>query len=362
MASVTEESAIKAVVYSAPRDFDIVDVPTPDPGPGEVRVRIELAGVCSTDLHIHDGTSPATFPLTPGHEMVGIVESMGPDVTGVALGKRVVVNGTAACGACAFCTEGKPLQCAALSALGVTGPGGFAEAVLTPASRCVNVGDLDPGIAVFAEPAACAIHGMEVLRPRPGSTALVLGSGPNGLLLAQLLMHDGAARVTVAAPSRFKLEIARQLGIDEVIQISREPAKAFDLLHDVRPEGFDNVVVATAVPGVFEIATPLTRDGGTVLWYGITTGDDRVAVRPYDVYRREITIKGSFAQVTSFRQAVLALQHGRIFTEGLITHAFALDDYGRALGAVRRERSCLKAVIDPNLKAARSREPADRFS
>jgi D-arabinitol dehydrogenase (NADP+) len=344
---------MKAVVYSAPRDFDILEVPTPEPGLGEVRVRIELAGVCGTDLHIHDGTFAATFPLTPGHEMVGIIESMGPGVTSVELGKRVVVNGNSACGACAFCNEGRPLQCSALSSLGVTGPGGFAESVLTPASRCVDVGDLDPEVAVFAEPAACAIHGLEVLGPRPGSTALVLGAGPSGLLLAQLLMHDGAARVTVAAPTHFKLEIARQLGIDEVIQIPREPAEAFALLQEVRPEGFDNVVVATAAPGVFEIATPLTRDGGTVLWYGVTTPDDRVAVSAYDVYRREITIKGSFGQVTSFRQAVLALQHGRIFTDGLLTHSFALADFGRALGAVRRERSCLKAVIDPKLKAAR---------
>jgi D-arabinitol dehydrogenase (NADP+) len=82
----------------------------------------------------------------------------------------------------------------------------------------------------------------------------------------------------------------------------------------------------------------------------------------YDVYRREITIKGSFGQVTSFRQAVLALQRGRIFTEGLITHVFALDDYGRALGAVRRDRSCLKAVIDPRAKAARVKASSGRLS
>jgi D-arabinitol dehydrogenase (NADP+) len=82
----------------------------------------------------------------------------------------------------------------------------------------------------------------------------------------------------------------------------------------------------------------------------------------YDVYRREITIKGSFGQVTSFRQAVLALQRGRIFTEGLFTHVFALDDYGRALGAVRRDRSCLKAVIDPRAKAARVKASSGRLS
>ena len=162
-------------------------------------------------------------------------------------------------------------------------------------------------------------------------------------------MHNGAARVTVAAPTRFKLEVARRFGIDEVIEIPRDPAAAFALLRSNVPEGFDNVVVATAVPGVFEIATPLARDGGTVLWYGVTTPGDRVSLSPYDVYRREITIRGSFAQVTSFRHSVRALQSGRIHTDGLTTHVFALDDFGRALDAVRNEPSCLKAVLDPRL-------------
>jgi D-arabinitol dehydrogenase (NADP+) len=338
---------MRAVLYPRAGEFSIVELPTPEPRIGEVRVRIERAGVCGTDLHIHDGTFFARFPLTPGHEMVGTVEAVGEGVGDLSLGDRVVVNGNAGCGVCAFCNEGHPLQCTALSALGVTGPGGFAEAVITPAARCVPVGDMDPAVAVFAEPTACATHGMEVLNARPGSTALVIGSGPTGLLLAQLLMHNGAANVTVAAPTRFKLEVARQLGIDDVIEIPREPTAAFEVLRARRPEGFDNVVVATAVPGVFEIATPLTRDGGTVMWYGVTTPDDQVRVSPYDVYRRELTIKGSFAQVTSFRQAVKALQSGRVRTDGLTTHVFALDDFGAALAAVRSDRTCLKAVVDP---------------
>ena len=90
--------------------------------------------------------------------------------------------------------------------------------------------------------------------------------------------------------------------------------------------------VAISEHGRDEVATPLTRDGGTVLWYGIATPDDRVAVSPYDVYRREITIKGSYAQVTSVRHAVRALQTGRMLTAGLITHVFPLADYGVCSG------------------------------
>jgi len=343
---------MKAVLYSGPRDFRVTEVATPEPGPGEVRVRVELAGVCGTDLHIHDGTFFARFPLIPGHEMVGTVDALGPGVADLALGDRVVVNGNSSCGACDYCNEGRPLQCAALTALGVTGHGGFAQAVVTPAGRVVQTGDLAPEVAVFAEPAACATHGMEILAAHPGSSALVIGSGPTGLLLAQLLMHNGGASVTVAAPSRFKLEVAQGLGIDEVIQIPREPEAAAEIIRSHAPQGFDSVVVATAAPGVFEIATPLTRDGGTVLWYGVTTPDDRVRVSPYDVYRREITIKGSFAQVTSFRHAVRALRTGRLRTDGLTTHVFGLDQFAQALEAVRSDRSCLKAVIDP------TRDPA----
>jgi D-arabinitol dehydrogenase (NADP+) len=124
------------------------------------------------------------------------------------------------------------------------------------------------------------------------------------------------------------------------------------MLRPERPQGWDAVVVATAVPGVFEIATPLTRSGGTVLWYGVTKPTDRVAVSPYDVYLREISIKGSFAQVTSFRHSVRALQSGRIRTDGLTTHVFPLARFGEALEAVRSEAACLKAVVDPRLETA----------
>jgi hypothetical protein len=118
-------------------------------------------------------------------------------------------------------------------------------------------------------------------------------------------MHDGAVRVTAAAPTHFKPD-ARQLGIDEVIQIPREPADA-PLSIEVRPEGH-NVVVATAVPGVFEIATPLTRDGGTVLWYGVTTRRPRCRQRIRRLSPRD---HGQGCSPRSpARQAVLALQHG----------------------------------------------------
>ena len=339
---------MQAVVYDAPRSFGVREVPTPEPGPGEVRVRIELAGVCGTDRHIHDGDFFAVFPLTPGHEPVGIVDAVGEGVSDAVVGRRVAVNGIDACGACIYCQRGEPLHCRNLVALGVTGAGAFAEAMLAPASGVYAVDDLTPDVAVLAEPTACAVHGMEILAVRPGSSALLFGAGPTGLILAQLLAHGGAAHVTVAAPSEFKLELARSFGIDETVRTDRrDPAAAAAQIRQAHPDGFDVVVDATGTAAVSEQCVALARDGGTVLFYGVTSPADRIAVSPYDIYRREITIKGSFAQSHSFERAISALRSGRVRTEGIINRRFPLERFGDALEALRSDRAAHKVVVQP---------------
>ncbi len=337
---------MKAVVYDQPRQFSVRNLPVPEPGPGQVRLRMVLTGICGTDVHIHDGDFFASFPLTPGHEPLGIVDQLGDGVEGLRIGQRVAANGNSGCGHCLYCQRGQPLLCRNLQALGVTGPGGFADYMLVPAKQCFLVDDLAPEVAVMVEPTACAMHGIEVLAVRPGSTALIFGAGPTGLIFAQLLAHHGAASVTVPAPTDFKLDLARRLGIDQTVLIDRhDAARSAQLVRQLAPDGFDVVVDATGAATVSEQCLGLVRDGGTVLFYGVTRPDDRVSVSPYDVYRREITLKGSFAQVHSFPNAIAALRSRRVRTDGIITHTFSLDDYGSALEAVRSDETCLKAVI-----------------
>lgn len=339
---------MRAVLYQAPREFSVAEVPTPAPGAGEARLRVELTGVCGTDVHIHEGRFISQFPLTPGHEVVGIVEAVGAGVDDLVPGTRVVPNGNSGCGVCEECVRGRPLFCLAFTALGVTGPGGFAETMIAPAAQCFAVDDLEPDVAVFAEPTACAVHGMDVLELRPGSDVLLIGAGPTGLLLAQLLLHGGAARLTVAAPTRSKLERARAFGVDRTVQIPRDDqAAAVARLREVAPRGFDVVVDATGSAAVSEATLALVKDGGTVLWYGLPPETDRASISPYEVFRRELTIKGSFAQVDCFPRAVAMLRSGRVRTDDVITHRFALDDYAAALAASREDPACLKAVVSP---------------
>lgn len=340
---------MKAVVYDAARSFRVAEVEDPVPGPGEVRIRVLLAGICGTDLHIHDGEFMATFPLTPGHEVVGVVDALGAGATRFRIGEQVTVNPNIQCGRCDYCLDGRIILCPDLSALGVTRPGFFAELAVAPEALVHSAEGLPPETAVFTEPAACATHGVDNLRVRPGSSALVFGAGPTGLLLAQLLRASGAATVTVAAPTEFKLATARALGIDRTVRIDRADPAAAE--RDVRAAsggaGYDIVVEATGASAIGEICVPLTRNGGTVLVYGVARHEDVVRFHPYDVFRREITIRGSFAEISSFGPALAALRAGRIRTDGIISHRFPLAEYGAALDALRTDPRAHKVVLAP---------------
>jgi D-arabinitol dehydrogenase (NADP+) len=156
-------------------------------------------------------------------------------------------------------------------------------------------------------------------------------------LLAQLIASGGATSVTVAAPRQFKLDAALRLGVDGVVLVDRDdPAANLGALRAASPagDGYDIVVEATGSPEVGSTCVSLTRNGGTVLIYGVTKGEDVVRFHPFDVFRREITIKGSFAEVTSFAAAIAALRSGRVRTDGIITHRFALNEYADALETV----------------------------
>lgn len=339
---------MKAVVYDAARSYAVQEIPAPQAAAGEVRIKVDQVGVCGTDLHIHEGDFNAVFPLIPGHELVGVVDQLGDGVTRFHVGEQVTVNPNVYCGHCAYCLSGRLILCANAKGYGSNFPGFFAECVTVPEALVFSVEGLPRDTAVFTEPAACAMHGLESLRLRPGSSVLVFGAGPTGLLLAQLIATGGAASVTVAAPSQFKLDTATRLGIDRTVRISRgDAAGTIAALRAASPDGdgFDVVVEATGSPAIGDICVPLTRNGGTVLVYGVTRADDIVTFHPFDVFRREITIRGSFAEMTSFGAAIAALRTGRAKTDGIITHRFALDDYGKALDALQHDPSVHKIVI-----------------
>lgn len=338
---------MRAVVYDAPRSLSVAEVPRPVAGPGQVVVDVDLAGVCGTDLHLHEGGFFAAFPLTPGHESTGIVREVGDGVTHVTQGQRVAVDNASACGRCPECSRGNHLFCEHFLSLGVNAPGGFAESLLSPAHKVYPADDLPPEVAVLAEPLACAVHGMDVLGLRPGADVLVVGAGTTGLLLAQLLLHGGAGRVTVAAPTPFKLELADEYGVDRVVRVTRDAAETARTLAALQPGGFDVTVDVTGAASVVATLPDLTATNGTVFVYGMCDEDARIPLSPYDVFRRQLTVKGSFAQVDCMDRSLALLRSGRVLTEGLVTHRFPLAEYASALETLRSDPTSLKVLIEP---------------
>lgn len=338
---------MKAIVFREGVQWAVEDVDEPHAAPNEVVLRVLRTGVCGTDEHLLHGGFIAKLPLIPGHEMVGEVVEAGSRVVGRPVGTRVVVDNATYCGRCGPCSNGEPLFCENFHSLGCNAPGGFAERVAVRADKTYPIGDLDVDVAVLTEPLACVVHGMDRLDPPVGANALIFGAGPTGLLLAQLLRMAGAASVTTAAPTASKLDVAKGLGVDNVVQLVRgDPAAAESALRKIAPKGFDVVIEATGAIELVEASLALTRTGGTVMIYGVAAEDATARIRPYEVFSRELTIKGSFAQANCIGRSLSILRAGRVRTSGIVTATVGFGTFGDAIANLH-DSAQVKTVFDP---------------
>lgn len=218
----------------------------------------------------------------PGHEIVGVVAALGPKATGFEIGERVVADNSELCGTCFYCRRGDELFCEDFQARGVTMAGGLGEYVRAPAGRVFRINNLSDVDATILEPASCAAHGLDKIAPKMGSSALIFGAGPTGLVLAQMLRQNGCCRVVVAAPVGLKMEIAKKVGAgDEYVELSRQDASAqYAKLKADNPYGFDIVVEATGSVSILEDSINYVRRGGKLVVYGVYSDAARVSWPP----------------------------------------------------------------------------------
>lgn len=160
--------------------------------------------------------------------------------------------------------------------------GGFAEYCAYPAGRVFKIKNLSDVDATLLEPASCAAHGLDKIAPKMGSSVLIFGAGPTGLVLAQLLRQNGGCRVVVAAPGGLKMDLAKKLGAgDEYIELSRQDASAqYAKIKADNPYGFDVVVEATGSVKILEDSINYVRRGGKLVVYGVYSSKDRVSWPP----------------------------------------------------------------------------------
>ncbi len=290
---------MKAIVYDSPRNFVYRDVPDPKMESDEVLVKVQACGVCGTDLHIHEGEFGPRFPLIPGHEFTGEIVDVGTHADGLKKGQRVVGNSNMACGECFYCMRGDHLLCEKMSSYGVTLDGGFAEYLKIKADR-----------------------------------------------IFPMLKLNGAANLVVAAPAGPKLDLVAKLAADQVVALDRnDPEVHRKRLREISPKGFDAVIEATGAPSVAQETTQFVRRRGTILIYGVYPEKATISINPFDVFRNELTIKGSFAQIDSFERALSYLDNGRIKVNEIVTQEIPLKDWGKALDLAWKRQGIKTALI-----------------
>ncbi len=336
---------MKAIVYAAPQQFSYQEVPVPEIAPDEVLIRIHSCGICGTDLHIHEGEFLARFPLIPGHEFAGEVADVGSAVESLKGGERVVCDNTELCGHCFYCRRDEPLFCENFLSHGVNLAGGQAEYLAMKAEKAFPFQNLTWQEAALVEPTACAIHGMDLIALKPGSSVLLFGAGPTGIILAQLLKWNGALHLTVAAPAGPKLDLVSHLAADEVVSIDRHDGQYHrDRLLRGHRRGFDYVIEATGSPQLCNEALQYVRPGGHVVVYGVYPTSARLNWSPYEIFQKQLTIVGSFAQTHCFDRALAHLESHKVKVDEMVTHEFALEEYSHALETLR-SREGMKLII-----------------
>lgn len=334
-----------AAVINKPNDLEMKEVPTPAPKSNEVLVRVKACGVCGTDVHIFKGEFISPYPIIPGHELAGVVEQIGSEVTTVKPGDAVAVDPSLFCESCYFCVQNKQNHCENWNGLGNTVAGAFAEFVVVPEANVFKTTLKDLRHAAFIEPLACVIYGHERARMSIGDSVLIFGAGPIGLLHLQVALRAGASVVDIVDLKPGRLEIAKSLGARRTILGDDPNLKG--ALHDIEPRGYDLVIDATGAPKVVENAVQYVKNSGKLLIFGVCPPDAKISISPFEIYKRDIEIIGSFAIRKTYLAALRMMESGYIKVDPLIGGTFPLSEFPKALDIVANGKADMKLVIIP---------------
>jgi L-iditol 2-dehydrogenase len=352
----TIPTTMRAAVYRGVNDVRVESVPVPRIGPQELLVRVHTCGICGTDLK-KIATGSHSAPRIFGHEISGVVASVGSRVSEFRRGDRVVVFHHIPCGQCFYCYHKTFAQCADYKKVGTTAGfeaagGGFAEYVRVM-DWIVRRGTvrIPDGVsfeqASFLEPLNTCMKGVERLQVLPGEKVLVIGQGPIGIMLSWLAQRAGAYVITSDLYAE-RLTIASTFGIENGIDASRT-----DTIQAVgeRTEGrgADAAIVAVGGNGLIRTALEVVRPGGRVLLFA-QTAKGEVMIDPAEVCVQEKTLLGSYsASVALQEESVRFVMNREIDLERLISHRFPLSSSVEAFElAAHPGPDSMKIVIQPS--------------
>ena len=361
-----------AVLYGEHQDYVIEELEIPEPGPGEALIRIKLSGICGTDVHDWVGGPAAAwvqYPVVYGHEIVGTIEALGEGFDVDCLGRKIevgdqVVPGIAIhCGTCYFCTVAKePSKCLNTQAysaiLGVKGfTGGFADYLYMniPGSTVFKV-DAPPEVAVLLEPASIAVKAVDRAGMLVGSTAVIQGAGGIGLMTMLFAKETGASKTIVVDSRTGRLELAKELGADHVIDMNEfsEAADRVKRVQELTPggHGADTVYECAGVPAALPEGLDYVRPGGTYVEMGHFLDNGTVEINPCThLCGKSVTLVTVWAgELTNFARAIPVLESGKYAFERLVSHQVPLERINEVFKALAAgqpidDRETMKVVF-----------------
>lgn len=348
-------TTMRAAVTRAWNDIRIEQVPVPELEPGEALVRVGACGICGTDLKIvaggYAGVWPPALPFIQGHEWAGTVVALAEGATGVKIGDRVAAENHKGCGACAMCRRGRYNLCEvartkgkAYKLYGHSAPGAFAEYAARPTGILHKLPDnvsFEEGVIV--NQGALGLHAIRRCRVEPGDTVAVIGPGLVGLITLQLAKATGAIRVIVAGRGP-RLELARELGADEVIDVSTT-----DTIEGIRAltngRGADCVYECAGTPAAVVNAVNCVKRGGRVAFVGLT-GNKPVDLNTDQFVLDEIDTFGVRSSPNAYPELINLIAAGKVNARKLVSSFYPLERINDAFDAFRkREGGIIRIVV-----------------
>jgi L-iditol 2-dehydrogenase len=343
---------MKALLLSAYKELEVVEMPAPTPAEDELLIRIRACGICGSDVHGYDGSTGRRIPpIVMGHEAAGIVESVGSAVSEFRPGDRVTFDSTVYCGKCFFCLRGQANLCDNREVIGVSTPafrrmGAFAEFVTVPARIAYPLPDNMPfAHAAMIEAVSVAVHAVSLTTIALDDSIVVVGAGMIGLLTLQAARQAGAGKVIVLDIDHARLELARSLGATQTFN-SRDADTVPRILEQTHGRGADAAFecVGSTIP--VNLALDSVRKGGTLTLVGNIAPTIELGLQ--SAVTRQIRLQGSCASSGEYPACISMIARGRIRIEPLISAVAPLEDGAEWFDRLyNREPGLLKVVLEP---------------
>ncbi|WP_407267766.1 zinc-binding dehydrogenase [Radiobacillus sp. PE A8.2] len=332
------------------KNVSLREVPEPDVKGDEIKIKVHAAGICGTDLHIIKDEYPANYPVIMGHEFSGIVEEVGSNVKKFNENDRVVsLTAVVTCGNCKYCNTGLLMLCEQRKSIGSGVNGAFAEYISVPANLAFKLpATISLDEAALTEPLACIVRCViERGTVKPGDNVIVSGPGPIGLLTAQVAKASGGHVTVLGITNDSKrLELAKELGVDEVVMIDTD--KGVTKINEImESKGFDVAFECSGVEASANNCLKFLNKTGLYVQVGLF--GKRISFDMDLALMKEIMITNGFAsEPTSWEIALRLLERGQVNVRPLISDKLSINEWKKGF-EISDKKKGYKVLLDPNM-------------